>query len=132
MRLMTSTTLGASLFVAITLSLPASIRAGSMAGSSTPRTTNVRGATVSSATPASRNPKFKSVPFHRNVPFFVDNPVAQPMSVTIEQTQVAAPPAPKTTSKNRIYVPARWEDTEYGVQVLQPSHWIDLDSAPQY
>ena len=132
MRLMTMASLGASLFVAVTLSLPASTLAGSVSIDTTPRGTNMRGATVSSTTPASHNPKSKPVPLHRNRPFFVDNPVVQPTSITIEQTQAAVPQTPKTTSKNRIYVAARWEDTEYGVQVLQPSHWIDLDSGSEY
>jgi hypothetical protein len=45
------------------------------------------------------------------------------------------PPAPAVESKepdtNRIYVPPRWVDGGYGVQVLEPGYWTDPKKAAE-
>ena len=45
--------------------------------------------------------------------------------VTVQQTVVAPGQEPKKSKNNGIYVPPRWVDTEHGVQLLVPGHWVD-------
>jgi hypothetical protein len=65
-------------------------------------------------------------PFRR--PVVVDGISADDVSVTVEQTQFVSPPN-RQTRKSRIYVPPHWVQGEYGVEVLEPGRWIELDAA---
>jgi hypothetical protein len=62
-------------------------------------------------------------------PVIVDGIPSGDISVTVEQAQspYAAPPAKER--KGRIYIPPRWVQGEYGVEVLEPGRWIELDVA---
>jgi hypothetical protein len=44
--------------------------------------------------------------------------------IIIQPSQPAPTAEPSQPAENRIYVPPRWVDGGYGVQVLQPSYWI--------
>jgi len=121
-----------ALLAAVSLSLPAFTLAGSISVATTPQSTNVRGSIVTSSPPNSHHPKSNSFPLRRNRAFLVGNPIEQQTSVTILQTPAAPSPEPSKTPKNRVYVQPRWVDADYGVQILQPGHWIDLDNGPEY
>jgi hypothetical protein len=47
------------------------------------------------------------------------------VSVSIRQTIVVPPAEPKKSSTNKIYIPPRWVETEDGVLVLEPGHWVE-------
>jgi hypothetical protein len=47
--------------------------------------------------------------------------------VTIIQQVQSVPSTEPEPAENRIYVPPHWVDGGYGVQVLQPSYWIDTE-----
>jgi hypothetical protein len=53
-----------------------------------------------------------------------------PTDVTVQQFQPApaATPAEKPEG-NRVYVPPRWVDGGYGVQILVPGYWSEADPA---
>jgi hypothetical protein len=60
--------------------------------------------------------------FH--TPLIVDDISSPDVSVIVEQTQSVSPQATKRP-KNRVYVPPRWVQGDYGVEILEPGHWID-------
>jgi hypothetical protein len=67
-------------------------------------------------------------PSRFRAPLIADGISADDVSVTVEQTQsVYSTPAPKKP-KNRIYVPPRWVQGEYGVEILEPGRWVDVDA----
>jgi len=43
--------------------------------------------------------------------------------IIIQQSPPAPTAEPSEPAENRIYVPPRWVDGGYGVQVLQPGYW---------
>lgn len=47
--------------------------------------------------------------------------------IIIQQTQPALASEPTEPAKKGIYVPPRWVDGGYGVEVLQPGHWVDAE-----
>ena len=51
---------------------------------------------------------------------------------TIIQPVQAAPSIKPEPTENRIYVPPRWVDGGYGVQVSQPSYWIVPKQAAEH
>lgn len=53
-------------------------------------------------------------------------------SVSIQQTQQAAPSAPKATPKKKIYQSPRWVKTEHGVEVLEPGRWVEAGAEAEY
>jgi hypothetical protein len=62
-----------------------------------------------------------SHPFHRFG--FFDRDGLDDQQVIIQQPQSAPTTEPSEPTKNRIYVPPRWVDGGYGVQVSQPGYW---------
>ena len=54
---------------------------------------------------------------------FFDRGLDDQQIVIIQQPQSAPTTEPSEPTKNRIYVPPRWVDGGYGVQVLEPGHW---------
>ena len=71
-----------------------------------------------------------SHPFRRFGFFGVDGLDDQQV-IIIQQFQPAPTAKPSEPVENRIYVPPRWVDGGYGVQVLQPSYWIVPKQAPE-
>ena len=61
-------------------------------------------------------------PFHRFGFFGVDGLGAQQVTI-IQQFQPAPTTEASEPAKNQTYVPPRWVDGGYGVQVLQPGYW---------
>ena len=51
--------------------------------------------------------------------------------IIIQQPQPAPAAEPSKPPENRIYVPPRWVDGGYGVQVLQPSYWTVPNQAAE-
>jgi hypothetical protein len=68
-----------------------------------------------------RQPSF-SRPFHRFGFFDRDGLDAQQV-VIVQQPQSAPTTESSEPTENRIYVPPRWVDGGYGVQVLKPGYW---------
>jgi hypothetical protein len=65
--------------------------------------------------------------------FFVgEDRLEQPVSVRVQQTIVVSPPEPRNTTKNMIYIQPRWVETEHGVLVSEPGHWVKLESGAEY
>lgn len=62
--------------------------------------------------------------------FGVDEPANQQV-IIIQQPPAAPGPEAKEPAKKRIYVQPRWVDGGYGVQVLQPGHWVDAGKSPE-
>jgi hypothetical protein len=83
-------------------------------GRAAPRSAGIRASTRHRFTPGPR--------FH--APLIGDVISSDDISVTVEQTQ-SFHPAPQKERKNRIYVPPRWVQGEYGVEILEPGRWID-------
>ena len=70
-------------------------------------------------------------PSHRLQFFDAVGPGGQQV-VVIQQFQSPATSEPREPANSGIYVPPRWVDGGYGVQVLQPGYWIDPKQAAQY
>ena len=51
--------------------------------------------------------------------------------IIIQQSEPAPASEPTEPAKKGIYVPPRWVDGGYGVQVLEPGHWVDTEKAPR-
>jgi len=51
--------------------------------------------------------------------------------IIIQQSQPALTSEPREPAKKEIYVPPRWVDGGYGVQVLEPGYWVDSEKAPR-
>jgi len=49
--------------------------------------------------------------------------------IIIQQFPPALTSEPREPAKKGIYVPPRWVDGGYGVQVLEPGHWVDAEKA---
>ena len=49
--------------------------------------------------------------------------VGMDFDVNIQPVQPAPSSEPGESTENRIYVPPRWVDGGYGVQVSQPGYW---------
>jgi hypothetical protein len=62
-----------------------------------------------------------SRPFHRFG--FLGGDGLDYQQVIIQQPQSAPTTEPSEPTENGIYVPPRWVDGGYGVQVLQPGYW---------
>ncbi len=71
-----------------------------------------------------------SHPFHRFGLF--DRGFDDQQVVIIQQPQSAPTTEPSEPTKNRIYVPPRWVDGGYGVQVLEPGHWTVPKQAAEH
>ena len=56
---------------------------------------------------------------------------AEQQIIIIQQTQPAPASEPTEPAKKGIYVPPRWVDGGYGVQVLEPGHWVDPEKTPR-
>jgi hypothetical protein len=56
--------------------------------------------------------------------------VSEQPVIIIQQFQSAPAPELREPAENRIYVPPRWVDGGYGVEVLQPGYWTVPKSAP--
>ena len=50
----------------------------------------------------------------------------------IQQFQSAPTTEPREPTENRIYVPPRWVDGGYGVQVLKPGYWTVPKQAAEH
>jgi hypothetical protein len=59
-----------------------------------------------------------------------DEPADQQV-IIIQQSQPAPTSEPREPAKKEIYVPPRWVDGGYGVQVLEAGHWVDPAKAPK-
>jgi len=70
-----------------------------------------------------------SHPFNRSG-FFAGDGLDDQNFIIIQPVQAAPSIKPEPT-ENRIYVPPRWVDGGYGVQVLQPSYWTVPKQAAQ-
>ena len=70
-----------------------------------------------------------SHPFNRSG-FFGGDGLDDQNFIIIQPVQAAPSIKPEPT-ENRIYVPPRWVDGGYGVQVLQPSYWTVPKQAAQ-
>ena len=70
-------------------------------------------------------------PSHRFQFFDGGGPGGQQV-IVIQQFQSPATTEPREPTNNRIYVPPRWVDGGYGVQVLKPGYWIDPKQAVEY
>ncbi len=70
-------------------------------------------------------------PFHRFGFFGGDGLDDQDVTV-IQQSQSAPTTEPSEPTKNRTYVPPRWVDGGYGVQVLEPGHWTVPKQAAEH
>ena len=68
--------------------------------------------------------------FHR-FGFFGMGGVSEQSVIIIQQFQPAAAIEPSEPATNRIYVPPRWVDGGYGVEVLQPGYWSDPKQAAE-
>jgi len=53
-------------------------------------------------------------------------------SIIIQQSAIPPTSPHAKPPQTRIYVPPRWVDGGYGVQVLQPSYWIDSNPAAEH
>ena len=51
------------------------------------------------------------------------------VEVIVEQSQSAPTVGPEKPDKKRTYVQPRWLDGGYGVEILQPGHWIEPESS---
>ena len=69
-------------------------------------------------------------PFQRFGFVGVDEPADQQV-IIIQQSQPAPTSEPREPAKKEIYVPPRWVDGGYGVQVLEPGYWVDSEKAPR-
>jgi hypothetical protein len=47
--------------------------------------------------------------------------------ITVQQFQSLPMSEPKESAKNRVYVQPQWVAGGYGVEVLEPGHWVDTD-----
>ena len=56
----------------------------------------------------------------------------EPVSVSVDQTTVVLPAAPKKISTNKTYIPPRWVETESGVLVLEPGRWVEIKPGAEY
>jgi hypothetical protein len=72
-----------------------------------------------------------SQPFHR-FEFFDGGGLGGQQVIVIQQFQSPATTEPEKPANNRIYVPPRWVDGGYGVQVLKPGYWIDPKQAAEH
>ena len=72
-----------------------------------------------------------SRPFHR-FGFFDRDGLDDQQVVIIQQPQSAPTTEPSEPSENRIYVPPRWVDGGYGVQVLKPGYWAVPKQAAEH
>jgi len=52
--------------------------------------------------------------------------------IIIQPSQPAPTTEPREPAENRIYVPPRWVDGGYGVQVLEPGYWTVPKQAPEH
>ena len=52
--------------------------------------------------------------------------------IIIQPSQPAPTAEPREPAENRIYVPPRWVDGGYGVQVLEPGYWTVPKQAAQH
>ena len=74
--------------------------------------------------------RFFSHSFHRFGFVGVDGLGDQQVTV-IQQFQSPPSTEPSEPAKNQIYVPPRWVDGGYGVQLLQPGYWTVPNQAPE-
>lgn len=76
----------------------------------------------------------KPVPFSpkRRKFFVVQDRVEQTVSVSVQQTIVAPPTEPQKRAKNMVYIHPRWVETEHGVLVLEPGHWVEPGPGAEY
>ena len=65
-----------------------------------------------------------SHPFHR-FGFFGVGGDGEQQVIIIQQFHSAGAQEHREPATNRIYVPPRWVDGGYGVQVLEPGYWTD-------
>ena len=52
--------------------------------------------------------------------------------IVIQQFQSPATTEPREPTNNRVYVPPRWVDGGFGVEVLKPGYWIDPKQTVEY
>lgn len=52
--------------------------------------------------------------------------------IIIQQFQFPATTEPREPTRNQIYVPPRWVDGGYGVQILNPGYWTDQKPAAEH
>ena len=71
-----------------------------------------------------------SHPFNR-FGFLGVGEVGEEPVIIIQQFLPAASTGEREPATNRIYVPPRWLDGGYGVEVLQPGYWIDPEQAAE-
>lgn len=57
--------------------------------------------------------------------------VGEGQIIIIQQFQPAPIFESIEPATNRIYVPPRWVDGGYGVQVLEPGYWTDPEQPPE-
>jgi hypothetical protein len=72
-----------------------------------------------------------SHPFHR-FGFFDRDGLDDQQVVIIQQPQSAPTTQPSEPSENRIYIPPRWVEGGYGVQVLKPGYWAVPQQAAEH
>lgn len=64
--------------------------------------------------------------FHR--PRFFGRDRFGGVEVTLEQSQSVPSMEPEKPDKKRTYVQPHWVDGGYGVEILEPGHWIDAET----
>ena len=69
-------------------------------------------------------------PSHR-FEFFDGGGLGGQQVIVIQQFQSPPTTEPREPANDRIYVPPRWVDGGYGVQVLKPGYWIDPKHAAE-
>ncbi|MGH7772592.1 MAG: hypothetical protein ACREQA_10200 [Candidatus Binatia bacterium] len=87
---------------------------GLQASQGSPRASSL----IRSQTPGSNQPKIKI--------FLVDDVFE--FSVSVHTIQAVSSPGPRQSPKKRIYTPERWVETEHGVLVLEPEHWVEVET----
>jgi hypothetical protein len=73
---------------------------------------------------------FLFTPFHRFGFFGGDG--LDDQEVIIQQPQSAPTTEPSEPTENRIYIPPRWVDGGYGVQVSTPGYWAVPQQAAEH
>jgi len=63
--------------------------------------------------------------FHRSRFFGADG--FNEVEVTVEQSQSAPTMEAEKPDQKRTYVQPHWVDGGYGVEILEPGHWIDTE-----
>jgi hypothetical protein len=116
-----------TLFIAVGLGLPYLSFADRMSVRSGKSRSLLRTTTRSSGhvKPVPSSPKRRKF-------FVVQDPFEQTISVSVQQTIMVPPAKPEKKAKNMVYFQPRWVETEHGVLVLEPGHWLDLEPGAEY